>query len=69
VMMDLNSNGDSSPQPSCSICLEPVGDQRTRSIAKLHCGHDFHLGSLCFFFLSLFFLFAFLLMLNGGWIG
>ncbi|KAJ4757724.1 RING/U-box superfamily protein [Rhynchospora pubera] len=45
-MMDLNSSGDSSPQTSCSICLEPVGDQRSRSIAKLHCGHDFHLDCI-----------------------
>ncbi|KAJ6793300.1 hypothetical protein M6B38_111965 [Iris pallida] len=28
---------------SCSICLELVLD-RERATAKLHCGHEFHLG-------------------------
>lgn len=29
---------------SCSICLEAVRDKGDRSIAKLQCGHEFHLG-------------------------
>lgn len=67
VMMDLNANGDSLAQTSCSICLELVGDQRTRSVARLHCGHDFHLGSFCF---SLLFLSFFLSCAKiGCWIG
>ena len=29
---------------SCSVCLESVSDANERSIAKLICGHFFHLG-------------------------
>lgn len=29
---------------SCSICLDVVSDNAARSRAKLHCGHEFHLG-------------------------
>ncbi|KAL6514786.1 hypothetical protein OROGR_020365 [Orobanche gracilis] len=28
----------------CSICLDVVTDNGDRSWAKLHCGHQFHLG-------------------------
>lgn len=31
---------------SCSICLESITDNEGRSRAKLHCGHQFHLGML-----------------------
>ncbi|XP_056864506.1 E3 ubiquitin-protein ligase RFI2-like [Raphanus sativus] len=30
---------------SCSICLELVIDDDSRSMAKLQCGHQFHLGN------------------------
>lgn len=33
---------------SCSICLEVVADNGDRSWAKLHCGHQFHLGNFNF---------------------
>ncbi|KAJ0581816.1 putative transcription factor C2H2 family [Helianthus annuus] len=32
----------------CSICLDLVIDDGDRSIAKLHCGHKFHLGENTF---------------------
>ena len=32
---------------SCSICLEAISEEsRERSIAKLKCGHRFHLGKV-----------------------
>eukprot|EP00252_Welwitschia_mirabilis_P007834 TRINITY_DN19554_c0_g1_i1.p1 TRINITY_DN19554_c0_g1~~TRINITY_DN19554_c0_g1_i1.p1 ORF type:complete len:442 (+),score=55.51 TRINITY_DN19554_c0_g1_i1:451-1776(+) len=31
---------------SCSVCLEPVSDRGERSIAKLKCGHHFHLDCI-----------------------
>lgn len=32
---------------ACSICLDPVaGRAGGRSIAKLQCGHEFHLGQI-----------------------
>ncbi|KAJ0110985.1 hypothetical protein Patl1_01007 [Pistacia atlantica] len=31
---------------SCSICLDSVSDNGTRSTAKLHCGHQFHLDCI-----------------------
>lgn len=34
----------------CSICLELVVDDGTRSKAKLQCGHQFHLGISIFAF-------------------
>lgn len=40
-----NQEDASSPvEVSCSICLELVVDDGTRSKAKLQCGHEFHLG-------------------------
>ncbi|GMG99743.1 hypothetical protein Nepgr_001583 [Nepenthes gracilis] len=36
----------SSSNVSCSICLEPVTDNRDRSWAKLQCGHEFHLDCI-----------------------
>lgn len=30
---------------SCSICLDVVTDNGDRSLAKLLCGHQFHLGN------------------------
>ena len=33
---------------SCSICLEFVMDNGDRSLAKLICGHQFHLGNYKF---------------------
>ena len=30
-----------SPQPECSICLDPI---RSKNKANLRCGHDFHIG-------------------------
>jgi len=40
-----NPEDSSSPvEVSCSICLESVLDDGTRSKAKLQCGHQFHLG-------------------------
>lgn len=41
-------NEDSSSslvEVSCSICLELVVDDGSRSSAKLQCGHQFHLGT------------------------
>ncbi|KAL5979897.1 hypothetical protein ACLOJK_039009, partial [Asimina triloba] len=37
----------------CSICLECVVDGGERSVAKLQCGHDFHLGMWKFLFFLL----------------
>lgn len=34
----------------CSICLEIVTAGGDRSIARLKCGHEFHLGKLCYLF-------------------
>lgn len=34
------------PAVSCSVCLEVVGDAKERSIAKLICGHQFHLDCI-----------------------
>jgi hypothetical protein len=33
---------------SCSICLDSVGEDGGTSMAKLQCGHEFHLGDLNF---------------------
>lgn len=39
---------------SCSICFDLVLDQGKRSIARLQCGHEFHLGDeFDLFFLNL----------------
>ncbi|XP_068645432.1 E3 ubiquitin-protein ligase IPI1-like [Aristolochia californica] len=38
--------GDGSSSVSCSICLEFVVDRGERSIAKLQCGHEFHLDCI-----------------------
>ncbi|ESQ39419.1 hypothetical protein EUTSA_v10001505mg [Eutrema salsugineum] len=45
---DKRGNEDSSSlvEVSCSICLELVVDDGTRSRAKLHCGHEFHLDCI-----------------------
>ncbi|CAH2057621.1 unnamed protein product [Thlaspi arvense] len=39
-----NEDSSSPVEVSCSICLELVVDDGTRSRAKLQCGHEFHLG-------------------------
>lgn len=54
AMDDANGEKSSSlSSVSCSICLDlVVADNGERSIAKLQCGHEFHLG--------IFFLFHFL---------
>lgn len=39
----------SSGSVSCSICLEVVMDNGNRSLAKLICGHQFHLGNYNFY--------------------
>ena len=44
--MDMEGSRPS-PSPggvSCSICLEPVEIKGERSVARLKCGHLFHLG-------------------------
>lgn len=41
---DCNSGSKNFGSVSCSICLESVTDNGDRSWAKLHCGHQFHLG-------------------------
>ncbi|PKA61619.1 hypothetical protein AXF42_Ash018232 [Apostasia shenzhenica] len=41
---DLSGDSRGSASASCSICLELVLDRGERSIAKLQCGHEFHLG-------------------------
>ncbi|KAJ6844773.1 uncharacterized protein M6B38_293815 [Iris pallida] len=42
--MELEKPDCSSPW--CSICLELVLDRGERAIARLHCGHDFHLDCI-----------------------
>jgi hypothetical protein len=43
--MDLEASGAA----ACSICLDPVlGSGGGRSVAKLPCGHEFHLGQAPF---------------------
>ena len=37
---------DAAGGAACSICLDPVGGGR--SVAKLQCGHEFHLGPIPF---------------------
>ncbi|XP_044491335.1 E3 ubiquitin-protein ligase RFI2 [Mangifera indica] len=51
--MDATGDGDDDDQAieapslvSCSICLEAVTDDGSRSTAKLHCGHQFHLDCI-----------------------
>ncbi|CDY64147.1 BnaCnng43260D [Brassica napus] len=39
-----NEDASSLVEISCSICLELVVDDGSRSCAKLQCGHQFHLG-------------------------
>ncbi|CDY31489.1 BnaC05g15980D [Brassica napus] len=39
-----NEDASSLVEISCSICLELVVDDGSRSSAKLQCGHQFHLG-------------------------
>lgn len=41
---DLAIGSRSFDSVSCSICLETVADDGNRAWAKLHCGHQFHLG-------------------------
>ena len=41
---DIVEGGKPFGSVSCSICLEVVADNGDRSLAKLHCGHRFHLG-------------------------
>lgn len=51
VMMDDGNGGgggNSFGSVSCSICLEIVTDNGDRSLAKLLCGHQFHLGNYNF---------------------
>ncbi|KAL0903720.1 hypothetical protein M5K25_028117 [Dendrobium thyrsiflorum] len=43
---DLSEDRKGSVSPSCSICLEFVLDRGERSIAKLQCGHEFHLDCI-----------------------
>lgn len=47
-MDDLNGdeNTTSSSSVPCSICLDLVTDNGDRSIAKLQCGHEFHLDCI-----------------------
>ncbi|CAN7062765.1 unnamed protein product [Brassica oleracea var. botrytis] len=40
-----NEDASSLVEISCSICLELVVDDGSRSCAKLQCGHQFHLVS------------------------
>ena len=40
-----NEDASSLVEVPCSICLELVVDDGTRSMAKLQCGHQFHLGT------------------------
>lgn len=46
--MDVDDDDETMGLPSggvpCSICLDLVSDNGDRSRAKLHCGHEFHLG-------------------------
>lgn len=41
-----DSEGFASSAVSCSICLEAVKDDGERSLAKLRCGHQFHLDCI-----------------------
>ncbi|KAK9055826.1 hypothetical protein SSX86_026911 [Deinandra increscens subsp. villosa] len=41
----INADCSSPPAP-CSICLDLVTDDGERSVAKLHCGHKFHLDCI-----------------------
>lgn len=43
---DLSEDWKGCVSPSCSICLEFVIDRGERSIAKLQCGHEFHLDCI-----------------------
>nr|XP_043622768.1 E3 ubiquitin-protein ligase RFI2 isoform X2 [Erigeron canadensis] len=45
---DVINAADNSPSSSvpCSICFDLVIDDGVRSIAKLHCGHKFHLDCI-----------------------
>ncbi|MFS7968928.1 putative transcription factor C2H2 family [Helianthus anomalus] len=47
-LMDVGDGGSKATvavaSVSCSICLEVVADSGDRSMAKLQCGHQFHLG-------------------------
>lgn len=43
---DLSEDRKGSVSPSCSICLEFVLDRGERSVAKLQCGHEFHLDCI-----------------------
>ncbi|XP_065861337.1 E3 ubiquitin-protein ligase RFI2 [Euphorbia lathyris] len=42
----LDDDDPSSSGVSCSICLDTVTDNGTRSRAKLQCGHEFHLDCI-----------------------
>ncbi|KAJ0667122.1 putative transcription factor C2H2 family [Helianthus annuus] len=44
---DGGSKAAAAASVSCSICLEVVADNGDRSMAKLQCGHQFHLET-CF---------------------
>jgi hypothetical protein len=54
VWMDLEKSPPASPAEAaggggaaCSICLDPVlARGGGRSVAKLQCGHEFHLGQI-----------------------
>lgn len=43
---DDNATTSAAAAVSCSICLDLVADHGERSIAKLQCGHDFHLDCI-----------------------
>lgn len=43
-ILDDGDGGGKASAVSCSICLEVVTDNGSRSRAKLQCGHEFHLG-------------------------
>lgn len=55
---------------ACSICLDLVSDSGGRSRAKLHCGHEFHLGMLInfFFFFFVWLLVNLILIYLGYWV-
>ncbi|KAK1418320.1 hypothetical protein QVD17_27463 [Tagetes erecta] len=42
----LDDGGKAVMSTSCSICLEDVTDYKDRSLAKLQCGHQFHLDCI-----------------------
>ncbi|MCO5610342.1 hypothetical protein L7F22_064578 [Adiantum nelumboides] len=44
--MECLSKGRILQGPPCSVCLEAVNDASERSIAKLICGHQFHLDCI-----------------------